>query len=46
MLLSGSKSSFLLLPVLPVGVALLTLWEFLRQPDVPATALAHGRTAV
>jgi hypothetical protein len=33
-LLSGSKSSFLLLPVLPVGVALLTLWEFLRQPDV------------
>ena len=33
-LLSGSESSFLLLPVLPVGVALLTLWEFLRQPDV------------
>jgi Zn-dependent protease with chaperone function len=33
-LLSGSSSSFLLLPVLPAGVALLTLWEFLRQPDV------------
>jgi len=33
-LFSGSKSSFLLLPVLPVGVGLLTLWEFLRQPDV------------
>lgn len=31
-LLSGSKSSFLLLPVLPVGVALLTLWDFLHQP--------------
>lgn len=33
-LLSGSRSSFLLLPVLPIGVALLTLWDFLRQPDI------------
>ena len=33
-LLSGSRASFLLLPILPIGVALLTLWDFLRQPDI------------
>ena len=33
-LLSGSSASFMLVPALPVGVAALTLWDFLRQPDV------------